>query len=83
MTAIAKAFGMRFVIDYHDLSSDKDNYDYGTELGLPAVKPFKNKLTVDIKYSDYNADANATNIARNGNLGTDVSKLWAWVQFKY
>lgn len=83
VTAIAKAFGMKFVIDYHVLSSDKDNYDYGTELGLLAVKPFKNKLTVGIKYSNYNADANTTNIARNGNLATDVSKLWAWVQFKY
>ncbi|MEE9552338.1 MAG: hypothetical protein V3V89_04760, partial [Gammaproteobacteria bacterium] len=36
VTAIIKAYGIKFVIDYHDLSSDNDSYDYGDELGLLA-----------------------------------------------
>jgi hypothetical protein len=82
-TGIAKAFGAKFIVVFHDLSSDKDNYDYGTELDVLAVKTFKKHYTVGVKYSSYDADKNATNLARNPSQAADVNKLWAWVQIKY
>ncbi|MFQ5660914.1 MAG: hypothetical protein ACE5GZ_10825 [Gammaproteobacteria bacterium] len=83
VTGVARAFGVKFIAAYHDLSSDNDSYDYGAELDLQATVSFKKSITVGLKYSDYNADANALNVARNGNIATDVSKLWVWTQFKY
>jgi hypothetical protein len=89
MTAIIQTHGIKFIIDYHDLSSDHDSYNYGDELGLLAVKNLKGvfshgeRFTVGLKYSDYDADANVLNVARNGNVAADVSKFWGWVQFKF
>ena len=86
---IQSSYGIRFVVDYHQLSSDHDSYDYGDELDLMAVKNLKNifphgeHFTVGLKYAGYDADSNATNVARNGSIAADTSKFWAWVQFKY
>lgn len=79
-TAIAQAFGAKFVAVYHDLSSDRNSYDYGSEIDLLATKTFKEHYTVGLKYSDYNADQNEFN---TGATAADVSKFWAFFQFKY
>lgn len=82
-TASIKAFGFNLAAIYHDLSSDNLNYDYGTEIDLQATRALNKHLTVGLKYANYDADTNATNVARNGGQAFDVSKFWAWVQFKY
>lgn len=82
-TAIARVFGFNIVASYHDISSDHDDYDYGTEIDLQIIRPLNKRFTLGIKYSDYDADANAVNVARNGNIAADVSKFWTWLQFSY
>jgi len=79
-TAILKAFGAKFIASYHDLDSDKDSFDYGTELDLLAVKTFAKHYTVGLKYADYNADQNVFN---TGAQAADTSKFWAFVQMKF
>ncbi len=79
-TAAMKMFGTKFIASYHALSSDRDNYDYGTELDLLVTKTFKKHYTVGLKYSDYNTDQNNFNSA---NTAADVSKFWAYLQFKF
>ncbi len=79
-TAVAKAFGAKFVAVYHDISSDRGSYDYGSEIDLLAVKIFNKHYTLGVKYSDYNADQNTSN---TGARAADVSKLWLFAQLKF
>jgi len=83
VTVSAKLLGIGFLAVYHDLSSDHDNYKYGTEIDIQAVKTLNKNFTLGLKYSDYNGDGNALNTARNGAIARDVSKFWAWLEFKY
>ena len=82
-TIAAKFLGFNFLGVYHDLSSDHDSYDYGSEIDVQLVRPLTKHFTLGLKYSDYNADRNTVNAARNGAIAKDVSKFWAWVEFKY
>ncbi len=79
-TAIVKAFGVKFVAAYHDLSSDNNSYDYGSEIDLLATKIFKKHYTLGIKYADYNADQNSFN---TGIRAVDISKFWVFGQLKF
>ncbi len=79
LTAVAKAYGMKFVTAYHDFSSDNNSYDYGTEFNILATKKVAKNYTVGFKYADYNADKNSMNTA----AANDVTKLWAFVQAKF
>lgn len=79
-TAVAKVFGAKFIAVYHDISSDEDSYDYGSEIDLLAVKTFNKHYTLGVKYSDYNADQNAFNV---GSRAADVSKFWLFAQLKF
>lgn len=79
-TAIVKAFGAKFVAAYHDLSSDNNSYDYGSEIDLLATKTFQKHYTLGIKYADYNADQNSFN---TGARAADVSKFWVFGQLKF
>lgn len=82
-TAIAKAFGANFVAVYHDFNSDNDSYDYGSEIDLLLTKNIYNNFTVGLKYSFYEGDTNAINVARNAGLSTDITKFWGFITFKY
>ncbi len=79
-TAVVKALGAKFVAVYHDLNSDKNSYDYGSEIDLLATRTFNKHYTLGIKYSDYNADQNAFN---TGAIAADVSKFWVFAQLKF
>lgn len=68
---------------YHDLSADNGGYDYGSEIDLQVTRALNKHFTAGLKYSDYNADTNTINITRNGAIALDVTKFWAWLQFKY
>jgi hypothetical protein len=58
---------------WHDLSSSKNNIDYGTELNLVASYPLANKLGLMVKYASYDADE----------LATDTNKLWAMLNLTF
>lgn len=86
ITAVANIKGANFVAAWHNLNSDNMNYDYGNELDLMLSRTFKEKYTLGIKYSIYDAAGDATSIARNGannGVNRDVDKFWVWAQFKY
>jgi hypothetical protein len=82
-TTAVKFLGISFLAMYHDLSSDHDSYDFGSEIDIQAVMPLNKNFTLGLKYSDYDADGNAVNTARNGAIAKDISKFWAWLEFKY
>ena len=82
-TFIAKGMGAQFIAAYHMLSSDRDSYDYGDELDLLLTKTFGGHYTLGLKYSDYDADRNVTNVARNVAQSADVSKFWAFAQIAF
>lgn len=79
LTAVAKAYGMKFVAAYHDFSSDKNSYDYGTEFNIMATKKVAKNYTLGLKYADFNADTNSLNTT----TPNDVTKIWAFVQAKF
>ncbi len=79
LTAVAKAYGMKFVAAYHDFSSDKNSYDYGTEFNIMATKQVAKNYTLGLKYADFNADTNSLNTT----TPNDVTKIWAFVQAKF
>ncbi len=84
-TFATKIYGFQFVAMYHDLSSNRDDYDYGTELDLQLTKTFKEHYTVGLKYADYDADENSLNVQRNAVTGQafDLTKFWAWMEVKF
>jgi hypothetical protein len=87
-TLVARIYGAQVTLMYHDLSSDRDDYDYGTEWDAQITRVFHEHYTVGIKYSSYDADQNAKNLARNGaaSLGKqafDLDKLWLWAELRF
>jgi hypothetical protein len=84
-TFATKIYGFQFMAMYHDLSSNRDDYDYGTELDLQLTKTFKEHYTVGLKYADYDADENNLNLQRNAVTGQafDLTKFWAWMEVKF
>lgn len=58
---------------YHQLDSDVDSIDYGTEINLVAKYPLADKVGLLIKYANYSAD----------DFSVDTSKLWGMVTFKF
>lgn len=82
-TTVINAFGAKFIASYHMLESDNLGYDYGDELDLLIVKTFKKHYTLGAKIGIYDADTNATNIARGGTRASDVTKTWIWAQIKF
>jgi hypothetical protein len=82
-TGVVKAFGAKFIASYHMIESDNFGYDYGDELDLLVTKTFKKHYTVGAKIGIYDADTNATNVARGGSRASDVTKTWIWGQIKF
>jgi hypothetical protein len=77
--------GATVMFMYHDLSSDNDDYDYGVEYDVILEKPFAKHWLAGVKYSAYDADQNALNIARNSVSGQafDINKFWTYIQFRF
>ncbi|TAJ93174.1 MAG: hypothetical protein EPO31_02875 [Gammaproteobacteria bacterium] len=72
--------GVNLSLSYHDFSSDRLDYDYGTEFDAQATKALNKNFTVGLKYATYDADPDLPNV---GATALDVDKFWAWVQFVY
>lgn len=81
----AGVLGATVMAVYHDFHSDRDDYHYGTEWDFAVEKPFMKHFVAGLTYADYQADRNATNVARNSASGQafDLTKLWAYLQFKF
>lgn len=75
--------GFRFIAEYHEFSSDKDSYNYGSEFDLLLNSKFRHGLSAELKYANYDADNNAINAARNPTLAANKSIFWALVQYQY
>jgi len=85
VTLKTNILGATLMAVYHDLSSDNDDFDYGTEWDLLIEKSFLKRYTVGLKYAEYDADQNTLNIARNSTAGQafDLTKFWAWIQVTF
>ena len=82
ITFKAVLLGANLIAVYHDLNSDRNSYDYGTEWDLQLDKTFRQHYSVGIKYAEYDADRNPLNVTRNSGSGQafDLSKFWVWIQ---
>lgn len=58
---------------WHDLQAETGNQDYGTELNLIATYPLAEKVSLQFKYADYNADG----------LATDTKKFWTMLTMAF
>ena len=58
--------GVKLGLTYHDLSSDVDSIDYGSEIDFTAAYNFNKNYGVLLKFANYSSDK----------LATDTSKLW-------
>lgn len=65
--------GVKLAAIYHDFESDEQSNDLGDEIDLLAVKKLNKFYTVGLKYADYSAPTG----------GTDVDRLWIWVNAKF
>ncbi|MFQ5544229.1 MAG: hypothetical protein ACE5FY_07765, partial [Nitrospiria bacterium] len=65
---------------HHSFSSDSNDFDYGTELSLLAVKKLTKNYLIGIKYARYDADKNAKN---TGGTAIDTDKLWLTGQVNF
>ncbi len=85
VTAAAMVWGTKIHFEYHVFSSDRDDYDYGTEWDLILEKPLSKHFLVALKYAAYEGDDNAINLLRNSASGEpfDLNRAWAYLQFKY
>jgi predicted porin len=72
-TVKTKVSGVNLSATYHDLSSDKGNTDYGSEIDLAAAYKMNKNYSVLVKYAMYDADDHAT----------DTDKLWVQLVAKF
>lgn len=80
-----KTFDVQTSTSYHVFNAAHDGYRYGTEWNVLAERAFKNGFLVGLKYADYRADRNATNVTRNSasQQAYDLNKFWAYVQYQF
>ena len=80
-----KAFGTQFSTSYHLFSSDRDDYRYGAEWDFLVERVIAKRFLAGLKFADYRADRNALNVARNTatEQAFDLTRFWAYLQFKY
>ena len=80
-----KAFGAQWSLAKHRFKSDSDRYTYGTEWDFSVERPIAEKFLIGFQYAAYRASRNALNVARNTatQQAFDLTKAWAYVQYKY
>jgi hypothetical protein len=64
---------LRYLIAWHDFSAERGSADYGRELDAQLIWPFAKGWTALAKYADYRSDG----------FGSDVSKLWLSLDYRY
>jgi hypothetical protein len=87
ISAAATLNGYKLIGVYHDFSADTGGFDYGTEIDLGVVKPFREIYAWGAKYAKYSSD-----LAPVGGPGPpdlsefptrDADKLWGWFEVKF
>jgi len=73
LTAKTKVSGVALSATYHNLFSDADSMDYGTEIDLAAAYKINKNYSALIKLASYDSDEYAT----------DTSKLWIMLTAKF
>jgi hypothetical protein len=75
----------QFIASYHHFASDYISYDYGDELDLVLEKTVREHWLVGLKYADYRADSNRTNLQRNVLTGQafDLYRFWVYLQYSF
>ncbi len=68
-TAKTKINGIKLSATYHDLSSDVDGIDYGSEIDVAAAYAFNKNYSVLVKFASFDAD----------DYASDTDKLWVQV----
>jgi len=62
--------------------ADEGSLDYGDELDLQATRPFNDQLGLGLKYASYSGESDAPVAAASPARG-DVTKVWAWIEYKF
>ncbi len=62
--------------------ADEGSGDYGDELNLQATRPFGDQLGIGLKYAKYSGEPDAPVVAASPIRG-DVTKYWAWIEYKF
>jgi len=73
ITISGKVTGAKWMLVYHDFSSDQGSTDYGTETDFLLAKKFGKNYSALLKYASYSADA----------WKVDTDKLWLQGQVKF
>lgn len=71
-TVKTSAFGMDWIIQYHEFSAANSGLDYGHEIDALVEKKFGKHYSVMLKYADYVADTNKN----PNNAYSDTQKIW-------
>ena len=72
-TAKTQVQGIKLAATYHDLSSDVDSIDYGSEIDISAAYEINKNYSVLVKFASFNAD----------DQGVDSDKLWLQAAVKF
>lgn len=67
---------------YHQFSPDEGSGDYGDEIDLMATRPINDQLSFGLKYAAYSGDSSAP-VAATSPIRGDVTKYWAWLEYKF
>jgi len=71
-------YDTKLIVSYHMLEAETGGFDYGDELDIWFTKKFNENYTIGLKSAAYAASSDAGN-AR----ATDLTKYWAYFEFKY
>lgn len=67
---------------YHDFGPDADSSQhYGSEIDVQITRPVMKVFSIGAKYANYMADNGIPPAPRNKPV--DVSKAWAWIEYKF
>ncbi len=85
LTGVLRFWPVTLTAVYHDFEADNGDYAFGEELDLKGAIAVGEHLTLALKYADYDADRNSTNLARNAGLPLtrDVTKFWAYATTRF
>ncbi len=75
----SKLAGFKFILVYHDFSSEDGSDDYGSEFDISVSRSLTKSASALLKYADYSADGEANTV-----LGkVDTQKIWLMLTMKF
>lgn len=83
LTLAGRFPGFRYRLQYHGFTTDKGSDPIGKEFGAHIQWRIKKKYLVELKFADYKADKNASNITGVGGVDTDTRRLFLSVAMSF